>query len=143
MLVAEKATQTDIDLLVADMLDHFRNELSPFVTCDNKSAPWTDLREIVQMTVRLDKEVHMSRALFTFGKWSGPDGEDFDFEFDEETCVPAHGFGPARKGMNSELIVTPFFMKTGTGDGNAYKESFYLKKCVVVCTESRRLLEKF
>ncbi|KAF2463864.1 uncharacterized protein BDR25DRAFT_104884 [Lindgomyces ingoldianus] len=142
ILVAEVATEPDIDLLITGMQDRFRERLSPFVTC-KKSEVWTDLREIIQTTVRLDKEIHMSRALFTFDRWSGPEEGGLGFEFDEEISASAQGFEPAKFGMKVELVVAPFFMKTGTGDGDAYETNLYLSKCVVVCTESRRKLENF
>lgn len=139
-LVAEAATETDIDVLITHMQSRFRNILSPFVT-SKKLEAWTDLREIIQTTVRLDKEMNISKVLFTFPKFSGSEADGLGFDFHEETCTSAQGFEPARSGMKVELVVAPFLIEKGTGNGDAYETSQYLSKCVMVCTESRKKLE--
>lgn len=140
--MAKAARKTDVEFLVTDLLAKFKEILNPFVTCE-ESGVWTDLREIIQTAVRLDEEINKSRALFTFEKWYGQDDDGLGFEFDESTSASAEGFEPGQFGMKVELVVAPFFMKTGTGDGDAYQTSSYLSKCIVVCAESREKLEKF
>lgn len=134
--------QDELDLLVGDVIARLKADLRPFVTARGPRA-WADLEEVVQKAVELDGELSKSRALFTFDNFVGNGVEAWGFPFDEGTTASVDGFEPAKSGMNVELVVAPFFTKTGTADGDHYDRLKVLGKCIVLCTESRMKLEKF
>lgn len=137
ILVANEKEGKEVSSIIDDHLSFMRGHLRPFVTFKSSST-WPDLRDIIRSAVMLDEEIQKSRALFTFSRWVNDDDYPWDLSMDESKMETATGLDPGRTGMNVELIVAPFMLKTGTADGDAYDTMSYLAKCVVVCTESRK-----
>jgi hypothetical protein len=131
-----------VDCEVDILLETLRKDLEPFIT-NKKPATWAELRDIIYKAVELDEEVHKSRALFAFNPFASANGSQmWGFDFDDFSMESEVGLEEGTPDMNVELVVAPFFIKAGTADGDAYETGLYLSKCIVVCTETRRKLER-
>lgn len=141
LLITGSVNKVEVNNFIEKLLFGLKKDLEPFTT-KRRSAMWSELREVICTAVALDEEVHKSRALFKFDKWVGPGSNPWGFDFDDGRMESEIGFEDGQPGMNVELVVAPFFVKAGTADGDGYERQSYLSKCVVVCTESRKKLER-
>ncbi|KAF2726580.1 hypothetical protein EJ04DRAFT_517744 [Polyplosphaeria fusca] len=143
VLVRKEVDEKSVIDLIDEFARHLEAFLQPFIT-EKKPTMWNDLQAIVSKAVRLDEEVHKSKAFFSFDNWSNKqDIATIGYTFNESHMESALGFEDGREGMVVELLIAPSLMKSGTTQGEDYETTAFISKWVVVCTEHREKMESF
>jgi|SRR5579871_2210697 len=138
MLLARKIDNKCVQSHITKAVTEIGNGLRPFLTSE-KPNTWVELQEIVDIAVSLDLEVRKSRAIFEFKLPCDPiTTETYGFPYDRWIMESQEKFPKQKNGMMVELVVTPYLMKTGNADGDAYDIETILSKSISICTETRR-----
>jgi len=142
LLLTGKSDTAGAEQRVNYLTESLLQNLEPFVT-HRQPSMLKDLLNLVTEAGRLDEEFYRSRAIFELRSvYNGTCKRENVPDFNPNTMDGEIGFEEVGKGWILDLVTSPMLVKVGNADGFDYHSEMVIAKSHVVCTETRRKIDR-